>query len=401
MKPKSANKFLPAVATMSLGNAKLHALDKKLVAASHRGFLGIELYWQDLVHYAWQHRQKDEDGLERNQATKDYGEMPLKEMLEDHNWKSITKAAKEIGERCETLGLQVVCLQPLRNFDALFNEKLHLERLCEFHLWMDVADAVGTNVIGVPSTLPPATMAMGYTGNYNFTARNMQDLATLAKPRSIRIAYENMCFAEHIHTWQQALDIVRLADQENLTFLPDVFNICGENVMDPAAEECLKEEGEGTWNLDELSQLPLWGKLSVKDIPLLQVADAERPETPLTPDHPWREGGKISALMAQSRNARQFPFEKGYLPVIEVIKRLVTIGWSGWVSMETSSRLTLKEGDETIEEHADRAWFSWERVAAAMKWDVRPKLVEDRGSEHEVNGQGVNGEKRSRPSCHC
>ncbi|KHN97580.1 4-hydroxyphenylpyruvate dioxygenase [Metarhizium album ARSEF 1941] len=354
-------RFLPSIATMSLGSAKLHALDTKLKVAASKGFLGIEMYWDDLFQYSVQFRNKASPYAAAQEQQRG-ATSSLAVLL----------AAADIAELAARLGLKITCLQPFRNFDGLTDPGLRARRLDEFRLWLATARRLGTDIIGVPSALP-TVRPDDYTGSRRAVAADLAGLARLARPHGIRVAYENLCFAAHVRDWHQAWDAIQLADEpDNLLFLPDTFNLCGRTYMDP--EHASGKTPNAAADL-EASLQRLVEAVPVRRMPLLQVADAELPDRPLTRAHPWRGEAGLPALMALSRNARLFPFEeRGYLPVLDVIQTLVAAGWEGWLSLEVFSRTTAAEGDETIRQHADRAWDSWEKLARLMGWQARPLL---------------------------
>ncbi|KAK2612067.1 hypothetical protein QQS21_001916 [Conoideocrella luteorostrata] len=342
---------------MSLGSSTLHALDTKLKVAAAKGFIGIEMYWDDLLQYSL---------LFRNKMTS-YNTYGATE-----NSFAIFEAADDIANLAARLRLKIISLQPFRNFDGLTNPDLREKRLEEFRLWLAIARRLGSDIIGVPSTLPTVDAA-DYTGNRHTAAADLAKLSRLAEAQGIRVAYENLCFAAYVKDWHQAWERIQLARQpENLLFLPDTFNLCGQTYMDP--EETCGKRPNATIELRRSLQR-LVDTVPMHRMPLLQVADAELPDSPLTHDHSWRKEAGLVPLMALSRNARLFPFEeKGYLPISSVVQSLVNAGWEGWVSMEVFSRTTAVEGEETIWEHATRAWRSWERLAGSMGWQVRPLI---------------------------
>ncbi|KFA61440.1 hypothetical protein S40285_03453 [Stachybotrys chlorohalonatus IBT 40285] len=346
----SGTEFLPAIATMSLGKAGMHPLNKKLEAAALQGFCGIELFWDDLVAYDDEmHRQMgNEPGVKAH---------------------GLLRTSAGLRKFCDNLGLQVVSLQPFRNYDGITSPELHEERIREFKDWLAVAQALGAGVIGVPSTIVPNDKTHG--GDMAVIAGDLAELAALAKPYNIRVAYENLCFAAHIRTWAQAWEvIVRAGDMEGIGFLVDTFNICGDSFADPSRPGGVAVNGEEEFRR---SLKHLIDTVPMSSIPLLQVADAELMTPPIQQDHPWMDGC-FHPKMAWSRNARLFPFEKpGYLPVLPVIRAMVRAGWKGWVSLEVFSRTTESEGEGTIWDHANRAWNSWTKLAAVMKWDMNPR----------------------------
>ncbi|KID95524.1 4-hydroxyphenylpyruvate dioxygenase, partial [Metarhizium majus ARSEF 297] len=346
-------RFLPSIATMSLGSSTLHPLDVKLKVAAAKGFLGVEMYWDDLVQYSVQFRPKPPSHAA-------------------HDAVAVLVAATNVANLAARLGLKILSLQPFRNFDGLTDPGLREKRLDEFRLWLATARRLGADIIGVPSTLPTVS-AGDYTDNRHAIAADLAKLSRAAKAQGIRVAYENLCFAAHVRDWHQAWDRIELArEPDGLLFLPDTFNICGRTYMDPEAAGGRTPNAEADLRA---SLARLVDTVPMCRMPLLQVADAELPDEPLTQDHPWRKEAGLVPLMALSRNARLFPFEeRGYLPVVSVIQALVGAGWEGWVSMEVFSRTTAVHGEETIWEHAERAWESWEKLARVMGWPARPRI---------------------------
>lgn len=347
--------YLPAIATMSLGKAGVHSLDAKLEAAASMGFQGIELFWDDLQAYT--------ATLDRN-ALASTAVVPLPDVV---------TAARIIGQLCARLNLTVISLQPFRNFDGLVDTKIRRERINEFKMWLMVAQELGAGTIGVPSTIDsqPGT----HTGDLDTIAAGLDELATLATPYKIKIAYENLCFGKHVRSWDQAWKAVRKTScPGGIDFLPDTFNLCGDVFADPSVtggQACKSDPHKDL--MKSIKQLTT--TVPMCNMSLLQVADAELMDPPLTLHHPWMAAAPegTDAKKIWSRNARLFPMEEGgYLPIVGVVEVLVKAGWSGWVSLEVFSRTTEEPGDGVIWEHARRGWGSWEKLATIMGWDVRP-----------------------------
>jgi 4-hydroxyphenylpyruvate dioxygenase len=349
----TGDRYLPAIATMSLGNSLRHSLDKKLEAAAAVGFHGIELFWDDLVAY----------GEQRLSVTN---------MCDEE----FVATARDLKEICDGLKLSIISLQPFRNYDGLTDPEEHRKKIREFKLWISVANELDCSVIGVPSAIGHAGCAAGdYSGHCATLAKDLAELAGIAGPHGIRIAYENLCFGKHVQDWHQAWQVIcQTGRLDDIVFLPDAFNLCGAVFADPSVSGGVSPKG--AYMLDRSLQ-ELVEAVPVSSMPILQVADAELMKEPLTGDHPWLATA-TSPKMAWSRNARLFPLEEGgYLPVVQVVKALTSVGWSGWVSLEVFSRTTQRDGDETIWEHATRAWNSWEKLAGEMCWDANPVVQKE------------------------
>ncbi|CAM1506553.1 Fc.00g061940.m01.CDS01 [Cosmosporella sp. VM-42] len=340
--------FRPAIATMSLGKPGVHCLDMKLRAASEKGFQGVELYWDDLEAFA------------KVAAVTSSEELSTVDML---------YAARKIRKLCTEINLEIISLQPFRDYDGITDLVLHARCIREFQTWLFVAQELGTRIIGVPPTINAT--AETHTGEKAVIVADLVELAALAKPYGIQIAYENLCFGAHVKSWKLAWDIVRRARKqgEEIGFLPDTFNICGDVFADPTS---LGGQTPNAVKALKASLKALTATILPSSIPFIQIADAERLTAPLSPDHPWMQGC-TSAKMAWSRNARLFPMEEGgYLPMVDVIEAVVQTGWSGWVSQEVFTRATATEGQDTVRELAGRAWRGWEILAERMGWEARP-----------------------------
>ncbi|KAK2591835.1 hypothetical protein QQS21_010474 [Conoideocrella luteorostrata] len=346
---------------MSLGAPDLPLMDK-LIAAREVGFLGVEMYMEDLVEFAkW--RVSEKRAISAAETTANADDAP-----------ALRGAARHVRSMCDKLSLKVVSLQPFRNFDGLTDPALRAQSLQLFELWLEIAEILGADLIGVPATLPTAdNLRSAYTDDPQAAANDLKLLAAMAKPYGIQVAYENLCFSAHVQDWEQAWERIQLAcadgKTDNLVFLQDTFNFCGKRYIDTDRPSGVRVNGDE--NLQH-SLERLLEELDMTKMPLFQIADAECMGETLTKDHPWRRDSGHGALMALSRNGRLFPLEEGaYLPVSNIAKAMAEKGWSGWVSMEIFARNTAKDGRTTIFRHADRAWASWERLATELGWQVK------------------------------
>ena len=107
-----------AIATVSLGKHPSHTLERKLAAASEHGFQGIELVHADLMSHA-----------------------------QKNNLTPIQSAAK-IKELCQSSGLEVLSLNPLKNFEGNLDLSLQ-QRLDNAKKWIELAIAAGSKTVQV------------------------------------------------------------------------------------------------------------------------------------------------------------------------------------------------------------------------------------------------------------
>jgi 4-hydroxyphenylpyruvate dioxygenase len=321
--------YKPSVATMSLGRAGSHNLEKKLQISADEGFRGIELYWDDFHSLTLETR-----GEASNEA--------------------YINTARHVADICNDLGLEIISLQPFRNFEGTLDPVKRNEAIEEFKIWLDVAQHLQTDTIGVPSTI----VADGHTGDTDVLVRDLKEIALLASERTppVKIAYENLCFGAYVKTWQEAYDIVEKVNMPNFGFLPDTFNIACSAWADPTS---LNGRLPKANDVLRASMSDFRRRVRREKLFLLQVADGERLAAPLLADHPFHVDGQ-TPRMSYSRNARCFPLEpQGYLPVAAVLSAVLDVGYTGWVSMEVFSHTTQNDDEHCVASHAERAWFSW------------------------------------------
>jgi 4-hydroxyphenylpyruvate dioxygenase len=341
-------KYKPAIATMSLGRTYSgHSLPHKLSCAAAKGFVGIELFYEDLEHVA-----RDLPGglTNANQIN----------------------AARLIKGWCDERGLEILCLQPFMHYEGLRDREEHERRLEKLKLWFEICAVLGTDIIQIPSCFLPEKKCSDDRELIVGDLREVADLGLRQDP-PIRFVYESLCWATYVDLWEDCWDIVAKVDRPNFGICLDTFNIAGRIWGDPAhpsgktpnADEDLKK------SLERMRKT-----IDVSKIFYVEVVDAERLERPLLADHPWHRDGQ-KPRMSWSRNARLFPFEdKAYLPVIEILRTIIEdVGFEGWVSFEFFSR-TMAEAHQTVpEEHARRAGESWVKLCKEMGWDVDAEYV--------------------------
>lgn len=462
--------FKPAIATMSLGQPGVHPLPQKLEMAAAHGFRGVELFWEDLEDYATREcvdllvqlasatvsrvavtgtavhddrsivltppstptpeaKEPSSPTFPASGRRRDSGVS-----LANHTAPSPTSPttpAPSLGlpvsyaERCHLLigaatrlrrthlaplGLEVLSLQPFRNYDGDSDPGRHARRLLELEVWLAVCRRLGCRVLCIPSAI--LGEAEGFVGDRELIVQQLREAADLASGKEdgsfcgipalddeadpehdellddedddgiyrgpITIGYENLCFGSHITTWEEAYSLVVAADRPNLLFLPDTFNICAAAVADPTSYPTgLVPDAEARWRA-ELARFRR--TVDPARILYIQVADGERMADgrPLTPDHPWAVKGQ-RPLMTWSRNARCFPFEKssgndiGCLPLLDVLQALTDdagsggLAFRGWWSLEIFSRHGADPHPDTPRHRAEQAQESLERIVKALE----------------------------------
>jgi 4-hydroxyphenylpyruvate dioxygenase len=340
--------FRPAIASMSLGRAWVHGLENKFAEAANAGFRGIEIFYEDLEYFA-----------------KDLAKLATHETpTETH----LLEAATRIRSICAYHNLQTIGLQPFLFYEGLVDRTQHAKLIQKLHLWLDIADALGTDTVQIPSNFLPADQL---TGDLDVIVKDLVEVADIgaARPKPIRFAYENLCWGTQVDTWEGAWEVVRRVDRANFGICLDTFNIAGRVWADPSRADGRVEEADR--KLRE-SLEAMVRTVDVAKVFYIQLVDAERLDAPLDRGHPYY-AEEQPARMSWSRNARCFmgEGERGaYLPVWEVAEAIIHgLGYHGFVSMELFSR-TMADPDPSVpREHARRGMVSWGKIKEGLRLD--------------------------------
>ncbi|PKS12013.1 hypothetical protein jhhlp_001309 [Lomentospora prolificans] len=336
---------------MSMGHPSKHDLTRKLRKAAQAGFKGVELFWDDLDAFCSQTFGNTAGG-------------------------ALLKACQQLKLLCDELGLEVVSLQPFRNFDGLVDKAEKEQRLEEFKLWLLCATHLGAGIIGVPATIEKE----GHSTSS--IVEDICQLSSLAQQNAppITVAYENLCFSAFIETWESAWSVVHNASRghDNVAIILDTFNIGGGMWADPCAPEGLRPNHRDSL---ETCLRDLAATIPRHKVALIQVADAELLDPPIQKGHALYDPESASCLRNWSRNCRLFPLEKdrgAYLPIVELLRAMTDgdqnsgmrgIGYEGWISMEVFSKSTETPGQQCVDEHVERAWAGWIKLRESMGWE--------------------------------
>jgi 4-hydroxyphenylpyruvate dioxygenase len=226
-------------------------LEDKLVAAAHAGFRGIELFEPDLV--------------------------------------ASTLSPKQVRERCEELGLQIVLYQPFRDLDSVDAEQFE-RNLTRLDRKFDVMAELGVNLILVCSNASDDAVA-----DVDELATQLRAAGDRALLRGMRIAYEALAWGRTVDLWQQSWEVVRRADHPAVGLCLDSFHILSR-----------------ASTLEELSEVP------GDKIFFLQLADAPH---------------KDMDVLQWSRHYRLFPGE-GAFDLVAFTAAVLDAGYRGPLSLE-------------------------------------------------------------------
>ncbi|MCJ1247510.1 hypothetical protein MMC30_004724 [Trapelia coarctata] len=332
----------PAVSSLSLGLPSIHALPCRLDQAARYG-LDIELFHDDILETA--------KGITSVHTAAE----------------SQIKAAAIIRLLCDERRISIVCLQPFRHYEGLRDRQRHAERIEEMKLWIHLAEILGTDLIGIPSTFLPKTEA---SGDLDLITQNLREVADLGAPRGIRFTYEALAWGTYVDTWEKCWDVVKRVDRPNFGICLDTFNLAGRVYADPAAASGMTVDAR---TAIESSLARLKHTIDIEKLFWVQVVDAERLDQPLDNKHLYHVAGQ-PARMSWSRNCRLFYGEEdrgAYLPVkaiLEVI--LLDLGFKGCLSAELFNKSLANPDPLTPEEHACRAAKSFQMLARDFGFEM-------------------------------
>ncbi len=236
-----------SIASVCMGGA----LEDKFAAAAKAGFRAVEIFENDLTFF----RGKPRD-------------------------------ARLLAA---DLGLQIVALQPLRDFEAM-PEPIRAKNFERAARKLDLMEDLGARLLCLCSNVSPDAV-----DDNSRAAEDLAELADLARRRGMRIGYEALAWGRWVKDWTAAWEIVRGADRDNLGIVLDSFHICVRgNPIDPIAS------------------------LPAEKIALVQVADA--PALVMDP-------------LSLSRHYRCYPGQGDY-PIVDYLDAVTRSGYRGPLSLE-------------------------------------------------------------------
>ncbi|KAG0651099.1 3-dehydroshikimate deHydratase [Hyphodiscus hymeniophilus] len=247
----SLDQIPTSFATVSVGTPS-DPLETKLKAISSARFQAIELGFPDLLSFASNHFKKE---------------------IDDHDFKSLCEAGREIKKLCKKNKLEIMMLQPFSNFEGWPDgSKERADAFVRAKGWIEIMKAVETDILQVGSSDTPSI-----SKDFNRSASDLRQLADLLSPYGFRLAYEPWCWSTHAPTWKATWEIIKLVDRPNAGLCLDTFQIAGAEWADPTTssgmieERSLQQKLEISFaeSLEELSRTVPSAKIY-----LLQISDA-------------------------------------------------------------------------------------------------------------------------------
>ncbi len=189
-----------SIATVCMGGS----LESKLAAAAKAGFRAVELFENDLTFFKGKPR--------------------------------------DVRRMAADLGIEIVALQPLRNFEAMPDSIRHrnFERA---RRKMELMHELSVRLLCLCSNVLPEAI-----DDPARAANDLAELAEIARQQGMVIGYEALAWGRHVRDWTAAWDIVRDADCDNLGIVLDSFHICARDnpiVADRRASQREDNAGAG------------------------------------------------------------------------------------------------------------------------------------------------------------
>lgn len=206
----------------------------------------------------------------------------------ENGWEAAVDSVKNSG-------LRVTGFQVLRDFEGLSGH-LHAYKVDIAKSMLEMCAAVGAKVL-----LACSSTSVHASQDKNDLAKDLRQLAMLAIPKGIRIAYEGLSWGRSINTYEDAWDVVSRADMPNLGIGIDSFHMF-------AAKS----------SLDELDYI------DPDKIELVQLADFM-----------WQEIPSFEERITTARHFRVFPGEGVHSEALaQLVRTLYAMGYRGDYSFE-------------------------------------------------------------------
>ncbi|KAE8144837.1 xylose isomerase-like protein [Aspergillus avenaceus] len=336
------NKIPLSFATCSIGTQS-DTLPRKLSALHNAGFNAIELAFPDI---------------------QSHGANLLGHPIAADNYPELVTAAHDIRRLCDAYHLRVLMLQPFANFEGWPRGSREREHAFErARGWIEIMDAVGTDMLQVGSTDTPLEKLQG--GKENIVS-DLRELCDLLAAKNMRLAYENWAWSTHAPTWSDIWSIVRETNRPNIGLCLDTFQTAGFEWGDPTTSTGRVDDlsvGELDKRLEE-SMRRLVGCVPVEKIYLLQVSDAYLPVEAVPRERVRGEWPRAR----WSQAFRPLPYDGGYLPVEAVGRAVLKTGFRGWFSVEVFDSGPDGKGREyEIKQYAaDAMWSAREFLEKCM-----------------------------------
>ncbi|PWN87286.1 xylose isomerase-like protein [Acaromyces ingoldii] len=291
-------------------------------------------------------------------------------------------AAKKIGDLCASLGMEIICFQPLIDVEGLTKQADRDAAVQRVKNYFPYMRALRTDVTYI--TTNRSYDFDSHTEDMKVIAADLAHFADLAAEYSradggpmLKIGYEHLSWGSHINTFDKAWEAIALANRPNLGFVFDTFNFLAveyANPYNPAGHGRIHDTPEESLKVVHERLAKLVKTIPGEKIYVVQVADAKlvepsslKPPTAATerwtPDHepPHRQW---------STSHRLFPNEGalgGYMPVSDCLAAVLATGYKGAFTLEIFNDSIHVNEPFVVPTHAKRSFAGVEACVADAK----------------------------------
>jgi 4-hydroxyphenylpyruvate dioxygenase len=340
------------ICTVSLGSWKHHSLPNKIKEAAKAGFRAIDLFDEDWAEYLESHGLDPEALWEPTQAN--------------------LKCAHKLNQLIKSLGMYIVCTQPLRNIEGAKDPIKRAEMMDLAARRFPFMRAFDTDLMFMCANVRTTP---DVTSDFQTVVRDLQDLGDRAAAyacqdggRMIKIGYEALSWAQR-NTWSSTWEIVRAVNRPNVGLIVDSFNLLAVEFADPYAQA-----GHGMFypTLEEaldvlcMSLASFVATVPADKIFFVQVADAQLVDsrTFLPP-----KDAETPRLLPWSRMHRLYPMEQhlgGYMPTDLVTAAILATGYKGALGLEVFTKTLHQPHHSVPREHAARGIDGLKKLLEAV-----------------------------------
>lgn len=247
-------------------------------------------------------------------------------------------AAKRIGDLCASLGMEIICFQPLIDVEGLTRPDDRAAAVERVKAYFPYMRALRTTVTYI--TTNRSYDFASHTNDINVIARDLATFADLAAEYSkgdggpmLKIGYEHLSWGSHINTFDKTWEAIVLADRPNLGFVFDTYNFLAvefANPYNPAGHGRQHDTLEESMavvraRLAKLAKLIPGDKIYVVQVADAQLVDPKSLPVPTPASEPWTPQHE-PPYRKWSSSHRLFPNEQalgGYLPVADCLAAIL------------------------------------------------------------------------------
>jgi len=359
--PRSTNKL--GTCTVNIGDYRYFSLEDKLYACASAGHQAIDLYEDDFLHYISLVSGANQSNLWEPNAIH-------------------LAAGKRIGDLCASLGMEIICFQPLIDVEGLKKQSDREAAIKRVKSYFPFMRALRTNVTYI--TTNRSYDFDSHTDDMNVIAADLACFADLAAEYSrkdggpmLKIGYEHLSWGSYINTFDKTWQAIQLANRPNLGFVFDTFNFLAveyANPYNPAGHGRIHNSPEESLEFVRARLAKLVEMIPGDKIFVVQVADAKLvdPKSLKAPTPALEKWSKDHEPIHRqwSTSHRLFPNEQalgGYMPVADCLAAILATGYKGAFTLEIFNDSLHVNEPHVVSTHAKRSFAGLQACVAEAR----------------------------------